>query len=124
MCDVLAIKLDKSRPICPQIEEQLCVMIAKGVYKSGERIMSVRDLAVEAKVNPNTVQKAFENLEIKGLLKSVRGSGWFTSDNPENAKESVNLLITTQTADYVKKMRDLGLSTEQIIELIRRQEDE
>ena len=116
---ILAIKLDKARPICPQIEEQLCIMIARGDYKPGERIMSVRDMAVEASVNPNTVQKAFEGLEAKGLLTSVRGSGGFLGENPEKATEIVNDLIKNVTGEYLKRMRELGLDTDKIIELIR-----
>ena len=119
----MAIKLDKARPICPQIEEQLCIMIARGDYKPGERIMSVRDMAVEAAVNPNTVQKAFEGLESKGLLTSVRGSGWFLGESPEKAKEIVSALIRGMTGEYVGRMRELGLDTEKIVELIRSEDN-
>lgn len=99
-------------------------MISNGTIKPGEKIMSVRDMAVQASVNPNTVQKAFEGLEAKGLLKSVRGSGWFLGDSSEKAKEIVNSLIAAQTGDYIKRMRDLGLETEQIINLIRSGDNE
>ena len=120
----MAIRLDKARPICPQIEEQLRIMIARGDYKPGERIMSVRDMAVEASVNPNTVQKAFEGLESKGLLTSVRGSGWFLGENPEKAKDIVNAMIKNLTDEYLGKMRDLGLDAEKTIELIRSESHE
>ena len=101
----MEIVLDKSRPICPQIEEHLCTMIAKGEFKSGEKIISVRELAALAVVNPNTVQKAYEGLEAKGLLKSVRGSGWFIGVHPDKAKDIVNGIIEKETALYKEKMK-------------------
>ena len=79
--------LDKKRPICPQICEQICVMIARGDYKPNERIPSVRDIAVEAGVNPNTVQKALDSLENDAVLHSVRGAGWYVGDNTQKAKK-------------------------------------
>ena len=69
--------LDKKRPLCPQLCEQICVGIACGKYIEGERLPSVREMAIEAGVNPNTVQRAYETLETKGVLYSVRGSGWY-----------------------------------------------
>lgn len=115
----MAWKLDKTRPICPQLEETICVKIANGELKSGEKLLSVRDLAVEASVNPNTVQKAFEGLEAKGLLCSVRGSGWYVSENTEKAEESVKKIINEKTNDYLTGMKSLGLTEEQIIKLIK-----
>lgn len=115
----LAWKLDKNRPICPQIEEQICVKIANGELKSGEKLMSVRDLAVAASVNPNTAQKAFEGLEAKGLLTSVRGSGWFVGESVDAAREALTEIISAKTNEYVSDMQNLGLDTEQIIKLIK-----
>ena len=67
--------IDKERPICPQINEQIAARIALGEFRPADRLASVRDVAVAAGVNPNTVQKAFESLEAEGLIYSVRGSG-------------------------------------------------
>ena len=87
-------ELDKSRAICPQICEQLCVFIASGKLSSGAKLFSVREVAVSAGVNPNTVQKSFEQLEQKGIIYSVRGSGWYVGENVSSAKEMVNELFT------------------------------
>ena len=73
--------LDKKRPLCPQICEQICVLISKGELKPGERLMSVREVAVSASVNPNTVQKSFEQLEQRGVIYSKRGSGWYVAES-------------------------------------------
>ena len=106
-------KLDKTRPICPQICEQICVKIAAGEFKPNERLMSVREVAVLAGVNPNTVQKSFEQLDQKGIIYSVRGSGWFVSAHTETAKDAVEELIVSKTADYFGQMNALGMSSEQ-----------
>ena len=101
--------LDKTRPICPQMCEQICVKIASGEFAPGARLMSVREVAVSAGVNPNTVQKSFEQLELKGIIYSVRGSGWFVSAETETAKEEVSELIRSKTADYFGQMNALGM---------------
>ena len=104
-------ELDKNRPICPQLCELLCVQIANGELKPNQRLKSVRELALLAGVNPNTVQKSFEQLERQGLLYSVRGSGWFVGETTEKAKETVNEIIRKKTAEYLDEMRKLGLDT-------------
>lgn len=112
-------KLDKSRPICPQIEEILCVMIATGEVKSGEKLFSVREVALMASVNPNTVQKAFESLESRQLLTSVRGSGWYVSENADRAAEMVDELKRIKTRDYVDGMMNLGVNKDEITDYIK-----
>lgn len=106
-------KLDKERAICPQIAEQLCVKIALGELQDGEKLSSVREIALEAGVNPNTVQKAFEQLEDVGLIYSVRGSGWFVANNRVTAKNIVSNLIRNKTISYIYEMKALGLSLEE-----------
>ncbi|MBQ2688204.1 MAG: GntR family transcriptional regulator [Clostridia bacterium] len=107
-------KLDKTRPICPQMCEQICVKIASGEFEPNQRLMSVREVAVAAGVNPNTVQKSFEQLEAKGIIYSVRGSGWYVSAQTETAKDAVEKLIKSKTADFFGQMNALGLDDGQI----------
>lgn len=105
--------LDKKRPLCPQICEQICVRIACGVFSPGEKLMSVREVAVEAGVNPNTVQHSFEQLEQQGILYSVRGLGWFVDEDTSAAKETLQQLIREKTDAYFAAMSALGLSGEE-----------
>ena len=105
--------LDKKRPVCPQICEHLCVWIAQEKLRAGERLPSVRELAVQAGVNPNTVQHSLENLEAQGILYSVRGSGWFVSEGAA-PQQTLENLLREKTAAYFEEMRLLGLDTEQI----------
>ena len=112
-------KIDKNRAICPQICEQLCAHIAAGDFLPGQRIMSVRDAAVAAGVNPNTVQRAFEQLEQQGVLRSERGSGWYVADNTDTALQ-VREKIMRQKADaFFREMRSLGMSDKQIKEFVK-----
>ena len=105
--------LDKNRPICQQICEQISVKIASDEYVANQKLMSVRELALQAGVNPNTVQKAFEQLELQGLIYSVRGSGWFVDANG-SAEGTVKKLQQEKVALFFKEMKKLGLTSEQI----------
>ena len=112
--------LDKDKPICPQITERLSMMIARGQFEADQRLMSVREVAVEAGVNPNTVQKAFEQLEAKGIIYSVRGSGWFVSPDMSRAKEEAERIVTDKIASFFTEMEALGYSAQQTKEAVGR----
>ena len=106
--------LNKDRPLCPQICEQICVGIAGGEFQPDQRLMSVREVAVAAGVNPNTVQRAFEELERGGILYSVRGSGWFVGADISRAKAVLETIIGEKTATYFKEMGALGVASEAV----------
>lgn len=105
--------LDKGRPISPQICEKVCLGIALGEFKAGERLLSVREIALDAGVNPNTVQKSFDILEQKGILYSQRGSGWFVGEDVSLAKETLSKIFRDKTAEYFSAMAALGMSVEE-----------
>ena len=111
--------LDKERPISPQLMEQLCARIANGILKPDERLWSVRELALNAGVNPNTVQKTYEMLEAKGLLYSVRNTGWFVADNITAAKAETERLLHAKTQRYFEELRLLGFSDREIIDYVK-----
>lgn len=106
-------KLDKDRAICPQICEQVCVRIALGEFAPGEKLLSVREVALAAGVNPNTVQHSFETLEQKGILYSQRGSGWYVSEDISLAKETLKSMLEEKTKAYFAAMDALGLTAEE-----------
>lgn len=111
--------IDKSRPICPQISEQLCLRIASGMFAPHEKILSVREIAVVAGVNPNTVQHSLEELERRGILYSVRGSGWFVGEDITLAKEVFAGILAQKTADYFASMGILGMDTAAVKEYVK-----
>ena len=111
--------LDKSRPICPQLCERICVAVAGGKILPGEKLPSVREIALSAGVNPNTVQKAFEELERQGLIYSVRGSGWFVGQSLDTAKDTVNDLTQQKIEAFFSEMQKLGHTAEQVKDLVK-----
>ena len=112
--------LDKSRPICPQICEIICASVASGEFSAGEKLLSVREVALLAGVNPNTVQKSFEELERRGVIHSVRCSGWYVNENTSAAVEELGSLRIKRTEEYLAEMAQLGCSSEEVIEYIKK----
>ena len=112
-------KLNKSLPLIPQISERLCLAIACGEFKPNQRVLSVREVAVLAGANPNTVQHAFENLESKGVLYSVRGSGWFVCEDTSSATAVLENIRKEKTLAYFESMQALGLTVEETKEYIK-----
>ena len=110
--------LDKARPICPQLCELICVAVANGAFSAGEKLLSVREIALAAGVNPNTVQKSFEELERRGVIHSVRSSGWFVNENTEAAAAEVKSLRISKTREYLAAMAQLGCSPEEIAQYL------
>ena len=117
-------QLDKGRPICPQICERICVSIATGELKPKEKLLSVRDLASETGVNPNTVQKAFQILSFEGLLYSEPGSGWFVGEDVALAEKKANDLYRSKVSAFFAEMASLGMSGERLKEYVRRWDHE
>lgn len=111
--------LDKNKPLCPQICEHICLDIALGELKSNERIKSVREAAVAVGVNPNTMQRSYEILEQEGILYSVRGTGWFVSENTEMVKLTLERLKAEKTREYFKEMLNLGMPAEEIYDYVK-----
>lgn len=115
----MAWNLDKNRAICPQLCEIICVKIANGEYGPNEKIPSVRDIAVESGVNPNTVQKALTELTEQGLIYPMRGAGMFVNENIERAIKLVDELKRAKTEEFFEEMKTLGMATEQVQEFIK-----
>ena len=111
--------LNKNQPISPQICHALSVEIAAGTFPPGSRLPSVREVAQDAGVNPNTVQKSFAEMERQGLIRSVRSVGWFVCDNTQAAKDSVLAAAKEKTTEYIREMRLLGLSPDDICRYVK-----
>ena len=111
--------IDKSKPICPQICEQMCVAISTGEFEAGSRLLSVREVALLAGVNPNTVQKSFEELERKGIIHSVRCSGWYVGEDITNAEKTLIELKYKKTAEYFAEMEQIGCDAKMTMEYLK-----
>ncbi len=112
-------KINKSLPICPQICDQISARIASGELLPDTKLLSVREVAIKAGVNPNTIQKSFEQLESQGLIYSVRGLGWFVGNNAHIAKERVNALADDRVKTFFASMAQLGFDENQAKDYIK-----
>ena len=117
----MAWNLNSDRPIYAQILERIQMQIVSGVYQPGTKIPSVRELAADAGVNPNTMQKALAELERSGLVMTQRTSGRVVTEDLNMIKEIRNQLAGEQVKEFVKKMKDLGFDREDIIDLLRKE---
>ena len=111
--------IDKNRPICPQICEQVCLEIAKETFGAHQKLPSVRELALAIGVNPNTVQRSLDELERDGVLYSVRGSGWYVAEDVSVAKAILRDMLEQKTVDYFEAMRVLGLDADAVKQYVK-----
>lgn len=110
--------LDSGRPIYAQIIERVQLDIVTGRYQPGEKLPSVRDLAAQAAVNPNTMQKALSELEQSGLLYTQRTNGRFITEDKELIQRIKSDLAAIQVREFLTKMQQLGLDGSEILQLI------
>ena len=110
--------LDSSRPIYLQIIERVQMDIITGPYQPGDKLPSVRDLAQEAAVNPNTMQKALSELERSGLIYSQRTSGRFITEDKELIHQMKKELAAAEVSAFVAHMKQLGITPEEIRQLL------
>ena len=114
-------------PIYLQIMEGIKTRIAGGLLPPGSKLPSVRDLAAQAGVNPNTMQRAMTQLEQEGLLYTQRTSGRFVTEDEEKMKELRSSLSERYVEELFTQLSRLGMSREEIISEVSRwrpQEDE
>ena len=110
---------DNRLPVYIQLLEQLRTAIVTGRFSPGEKLPSVRDIALEAKLNPNTVQKALAELEAEGLILTERTNGKFVSDNKAVLEKTKNILANEALSNYLKQMKNLGFNREQAAQFIK-----
>ena len=113
--------LTGDRPIWLQLTEQIQQRIVAGEYRAGDRLPSVRELAAEASVNPNTMQKALTELERTGLLYSQRTSGRFITGDEGMIHALKEQLAREQTAAFLARMADLGFSGREALAIMEDQ---
>lgn len=100
---------DNERPIYIQLVEKLRTQIVSGELKQGERIPSVRELALTARVNPNTMQKALVELENEGLVYTERTNGKFITKNKELIDRLKKELAKEKVINFLNDMKNIGI---------------
>ncbi|MEE8827337.1 MAG: GntR family transcriptional regulator [Eubacteriales bacterium] len=103
-----------SRPIYEQISEKFKILILKGILEPDEKMPSVRQLAMDLSTNPNTVQRAYSELERQGFLYSVKGKGNFVSPNP-NLRDMKKQELLERLRALLKESEDSGIPREELL---------
>jgi DNA-binding transcriptional regulator YhcF (GntR family) len=121
-------ELNSERPVYLQLMEQIQAEIISGNFKPGDKLPSVRDLAAEATVNPNTMQKALAELERVGLLLTNRTSGRYITSDDKMIQELRGEAARKHILEFIDKMHQLGFEPEEtlnlFIEIVKSKQDE
>ena len=116
----MAWDLDADRPIYAQLVERIQMQIVSGQYLPGGKLPSVRDLAAVAAVNPNTMQKAFAELERSGLIITQRTNGRTVTED-ENMIRQIKAELAKEHVDtFFMKMKELGYTEQEAVELLKK----
>jgi GntR family transcriptional regulator len=107
-------------PIYRQIIQQIEYAVLAGRLESGSKLPTIRQLAVDLKINPNTIVKAYSELEIRGIVVTQVGSGTYISDKKPDAEDGVReRKIHEALGRFLKDMKDLGVDHGKLMELIK-----
>ena len=117
-------KFKSGIPIYTQIIDEMTMRIASGAYSPGDKLPSVRDMAMDAGVNPNTMQRALSELERKGLVFSERTSGRFVTKEDSVLRKLHEELARVYFDEFAAKLQKIGMSKAEISEQIKKWLDE
>lgn len=113
-------KFVANQPIYLQIVQKLVRQIARGDLAPGDKLRSVREMAVEFGVNPNTVQRVNAELERMGIVEARRGQGMFVTEERERLERMRIELMNGQITQFVADMREMGFGDREIVEGVKR----
>lgn len=114
----MAWELNSDRPIYTQILEKIKTLIVCGVYNPGDKLPSVRDLAAQVGVNPNTMQRAFAELERSELIITQRNSGRVVTSDENLINAIKKEMAQMQVNDFIENMKQIGFTNNEIISII------
>ena len=117
-------RFEPNQPIYTQLIDRLRRAVAAGEYPPGSRLPTVRELAAEAAINPNTVQRALLELEREGLIYSQRTSGRFVTDDPAAVESARKALAERQVRQFLSAMRALGFTQQEAAALAAEMKEE
>lgn len=108
-------EFDNSKPIYLQIIHNIKKKLVRGELKPGEKIQSQREFAKEVNVNPNTVQRAYREMELLGLVHTLRGQGTFITEDSQMLQEIKSEMAVDLIKSFITEMQSLGFEDEQIL---------
>lgn len=116
--DMIVLDYRDKRPLNEQVAEKIMNLIAQGGLSPGEKLPSVRNLAVDLSVNPNTVQRAYSALEEKGYITTVTGRGNYVSEE-RNWKEGLKSEMLTEVRAVIGKAKSAGIKLDEALTCVR-----
>ncbi|AEG61094.1 GntR family transcriptional regulator [Desulforamulus ruminis] len=110
---------NNTQPIYLQIVQRISRQVIRGELKAGDKMLSVREMALQCGVNPNTVQRVYNELEQLGIAETRRGLGTFITENEKRLLQLREDLKREQMEDFIKDMKEMGFSAEEILDGLR-----
>ena len=120
---MVTINYKDGRPFYEQVKDDLRRLVVSGALQPGDKLPSVRELAGQLAINPNTIQRAYRELEAEGYIVSVPGRGSFAAAR-EDAPDPRRAELITKLRETAKELRWMGMTTEEIIAEIGGTQDE
>lgn len=111
-------EFDNGRPIYIQIMDYLKKKIISGQIAIGDKLDSVRELSIDLKVNPNTIQRAYQELEREGLVFTQRGLGTYVTEEEKVVKDLRDEIAHFLVIDFLKEVREFGFKDEEIYKIV------
>lgn len=113
------IDFNASKPIYEQVIAEIKKQIARGEIKPGDKLPSQRELAKDIQVNPNTIQRAYREMELLDLVETKRGRGTFIKDDDKVIKEINKQMAHTAVQRFIDEMVSIGFEKEEVINLLK-----
>ncbi|MCL2881742.1 MAG: GntR family transcriptional regulator [Coriobacteriia bacterium] len=118
------IQFTASSPIYTQISERIGMQIMTAEYPAGSDLPSVRDLAADFGVNPNTMQRALSDLESRGLIDTHRTAGRTVTEDQQAIDQAKQQLVKRRAEEFIESLKVFGYSTDDLADIIRHSHEE
>ncbi|WP_259425609.1 GntR family transcriptional regulator [Bacillus velezensis] len=117
-------EFQSSKPIYLQIADRVYYRLIRSELSPGDKLPSVREMAVQMKVNPNTIQRTYSEMERLGIVETRRGQGTFIAERSDLKPELKDRLTKDVFKRFIQEMAELGLSPEEMIDGIKQYAEE
>lgn len=108
-------EFNPSQPIYFQLVQRICRQVVRGHLTAGEKLPSVRDMALESGVNPNTIQRVYAELERMGVIEAKRGQGSFVTEDTNRLNALRDELMVEHITAFLGDMSEMGFTPQEII---------
>ncbi len=115
----MKIDFDASKPIYEQVIDEIKKKIARGEIEPGDKLPSQREMAKEIQVNPNTIQRAYREMELLDLVETKRGRGTFIKDDDKVIKQINEQMAHAAVKRFIDEMISIGFKKEEVINLLK-----